>query len=130
LQIDLISSAILQFLVHLQGYEISAMQSVIFNQTQAEEFLEVYKDVVPDFAERVSQLCAGVSIGLEIRASDAVSVFRQTAGPWDVSMAKHLRPSTIRGQFGVDNIRCAVHCTDLPEDGVPECQYIFEIMSS
>lgn len=111
-----------------QGYEISAIQSLFFEQTAAQEFLEVYRGVVPDFAERVTQLCSGLSIGLEVRAQNAVHVFRQTAGPWDVEMAQKLFPDTIRAKYGHDRIMNAVHCTDLPEDGVSECEYIFELM--
>ena len=33
-------------------------------------------------------LTAGTSIALEIRAQEAVQTFRETAGPWDVDMAK------------------------------------------
>lgn len=31
-------------------------------------------------------------------------------------VAKHLRPHTLRAKFGVDKVRNAVHCTDLPDD--------------
>ena len=39
-----------------------------------------------------------------------------------------LFPKTIRGQHGTDNIRNAVHCTDLPTDGVNECEYFFNVL--
>ena len=35
------------------GYEVSAVSTVTFDRTQAEEFLEVYKGVVPDFHDQV-----------------------------------------------------------------------------
>lgn len=35
-------------------------------------------------------------------------------------IARHLRPRTLRALFGVDKVRNAVHCTDLPEDGLLE----------
>lgn len=35
-------------------------------------------------------------------------------------IARHLRPRTIRARFGKDKIKNAVHCTDLPEDGILE----------
>jgi nucleoside-diphosphate kinase len=31
-----------------------------------------------------------------------------------------LRPRTLRALFGVDKVQNAVHCTDLPEDGLLE----------
>lgn len=111
-----------------EGYEISAIKNVMFDKVCAEEFLEVYKDVVPEYKDHVAQLCIGTSIGIEVRAINAVDTFRVTAGPWDVDFAKELKPNTIRALYGVDKIRNAVHCTDLPTDGVSECEYIFNLM--
>lgn len=55
--------------------------------------------------------------------------FREIAGPWDIDMARELKPSTIRARFGVDRVQNAVHCTDLPEDGALESQYFFDILA-
>ena len=35
-------------------------------------------------------------------------------------IARSLRPQTLRALFGLDKIRNAVHCTDLPEDAILE----------
>ena len=35
-------------------------------------------------------------------------------------IARHLRPRTLRALYGKDKIMNAVHCTDLPEDGLLE----------
>lgn len=113
-----------------QGYDVSAIQSINFTKVQAEEFYEVYKGVIPDYSDHVVQLCSGLSIALELRAEDAVPTFRLTAGPWDVEMAKELRPESLRAKFGVDKVRSAIHCTDLPVDAVAECEYVFRILSS
>jgi nucleoside-diphosphate kinase len=112
-----------------QGYEVSAMDTFQFDKAQADEFLEVYKDVVPQYADHVVQLCSGLCVGMELRAENAVETFRQTVGPWDVEMAKELRPATLRAKHAVDNVRCGVHCTDLPTDGPVECEYLFKILS-
>uniref|UniRef100_A0A8D0GJ58 Nucleoside diphosphate kinase-like domain-containing protein n=1 Tax=Sphenodon punctatus TaxID=8508 RepID=A0A8D0GJ58_SPHPU len=45
-------------------------------------------------------------------------------------IARHLRPGTLRALFGKNKIQNAVHCTDLPEDGVLEVQYFFKILDS
>eukprot|EP01041_Mallomonas_annulata_P006073 gene6073-12256_t len=112
-----------------QGYELSALETIHFDKIQAEEFLEVYRGVIPDFVDQINHMTSGISIALELRAEDAVTVFRQTAGPFDVSIAKEIRPGTIRALFGIDKIRSAIHCTDLPTDGVYECEYCFNIMT-
>ena len=33
-----------------------------------------------------------------------------------------------RAKFGQDRVRNAIHCTDLAEDGVVECEYFFNIL--
>lgn len=33
-----------------------------------------------------------------------------------------------RAKFGLDRVRNAIHCTDLAEDGVVECEYFFNIL--
>jgi len=117
-------------LIISQGYDVSAISTVNFDKLQAEEFLEVYKGVVPEYSDQVLQLCSSLAIALEIRAEDAVSTFRQTAGPWNVAMAKALRPGTIRALYGIDAVKSAVHCTDLDSDGVSECEYCFQILGN
>jgi len=111
-----------------QGYEVSAIDSFQFDKVASEEFLEVYKGVVPEYPDHVVQLCSGLSVCMELRAENAVAVFRETAGPWDIDMAKELRPQSIRGKFGRDRIRSAVHCTDVAQDAQLECEYCFQIM--
>lgn len=40
---------------------------------------------------------------------------RELCGPFDVEVARHLRPKTLRALHGRDNVHNVVHCTDLPE---------------
>ena len=35
-------------------------------------------------------------------------------------IARKLRPNTLRAQFGKTKVQNAIHCTDLPEDGLLE----------
>jgi len=65
---------------------------------------------------------------MEVRNNNAVSAMRALVGPHDPEIAKQLRPNTIRAKFGVDRVKNAVHCTDLPDDGVLEVQYFFELL--
>ena len=93
----------------------------------SEEFFEIYKGVLPDFSAMVDQMTTGPCIVLEVRQENAVKSFRELAGPMDPEIAAKLRPNTLRGRFGVDRARNAIHCTDLPEDGALECEYFFSI---
>ncbi|NWV28072.1 NDK7 kinase, partial [Origma solitaria] len=103
-----------------EGFEISALQLFNMERTNVEEFYEIYKGVVPEYLEMVSELCSGPCIAMEIRQSDLSKVFRDFCGPSDPELARHLRPGTLRAVFGKDKIQNAVHCTDLPEDGLLE----------
>jgi len=111
-----------------EGFEISALRMWYLDKTAAEEFLEVYKGVLPEYHQLVEQMCEGPSMVMEIRQEDAVKALRQLVGPHDPEIAKHLRPNTLRAHYGIDKVRNAVHCTDLPEDGLLENEYFFNIL--
>lgn len=112
-----------------EGYDISAISTLQFDRTTAEEFLEVYKGVIPDYVDHTVQLCSGISVAIEVRAQeDAVYSFRQLAGPWDIEIAKEIRPDCIRAKCGETRILSGIHCTDLETDGESECEYCFQIM--
>ena len=72
-------------------------------------------------------MTTGPCIVLEVRQENAVASFRELCGPMDPEIAKNLRPNTLRARYGSDRVKNAVHCTDLPEDGVLESQYFFQI---
>lgn len=112
------------------GFQITAMTLFHMEKANAEEFFEVYKGVVHEYPEMVSQLTSGPCIALEIRAQDAPHAFREMAGPSDPEIARHLRPRTLRARFGKNKVQNAIHCTDLPEDGLLEVEYFFKILDA
>ncbi len=103
------------------------MQMFNLDKPTAEEFLEIYRGVLPEYIPVTEQMTTGPCIVLEIRQENAVVSFRELCGPIDSEIAKSLRPKSLRARFGVDRIKNAIHCTDLPEDGVIECEYFFKI---
>ena len=103
-----------------EGFEISALEMFHFSKATIEEFYDVYKQVLPEYVPLIEQFISGPSIVLEVRQANVVKTFREMVGPSDPEIAKYLRPDTIRAKFGFDRVRNAVHCTDLPEDGVIE----------
>lgn len=111
-----------------EGFEISAMGIYNLDMPTAEEFLEVYKGVLPEFLPIVEELTTGPCIAMEIRQEDVVEAFRKLCGPHDPEIAKALRPHSLRSKFGIDRILNGIQCTDLEEDGVSECQYFFDIL--
>ncbi len=71
----------------------------------------------------LAQLTAGPLIAMEVTGpsgSDIVPQFREFVGPSDPALAKQIRPNSLRARYGEDKVKNAVHCTDLPEDGVLE----------
>lgn len=114
------------------GLEISALQTYSLLKSQAEMFYEVYKTVLPSaqYHAMINELSSGLCLAVEVRCEgeDAVTVLRDLCGPYDVEIARHLRPKTLRARLGRDAVHNCVHCTDLPEDGVLECQYFFDIL--
>ncbi|XP_051153432.1 nucleoside diphosphate kinase 7 isoform X2 [Leptopilina boulardi] len=113
------------------GYLITAMQLFHVDPVNVEEFLEVYKGVLPDYGAMVAELQSGPCIAMEIKHKDeSVNVpveFRKFCGPMDPEIAKHVRPDTLRAKYGKTKVQNAVHCSDLPEDGILE--YFFKILS-
>ena len=111
-----------------EGFEVSSMEMFYLDKQTAEGFFDVYKGVLPEYAPIVQHVISGPVIALEVRQDDVVNKLRALIGPHDPELAKTLRPNTIRAVFGKDRVRNVCHCTDLPEDGVLECQYFFELL--
>nr|CAD7424643.1 unnamed protein product [Timema monikensis] len=111
------------------GFRVMAMQMFYVEWVNAEELYEVYKGVVPEYADMVDELTQGACVALEVRydadVGESHSRFRELAGPRDPDIARHIEPSTLRAKFGKTRVENAVHCTDLPEDVVSEVEYFF-----
>lgn len=116
-----------------ERFEVTALRQLAFDRASGSEFLEVYKGVLAmgEFAASVDEIIAGPCIAVELRSkdnSDSVESFRQLCGPMDSELARVLRPASLRAKFGLNKIRNAIHCTDLPEDGGLEVEYVFSIL--
>ena len=112
-----------------EGFEISSMEMLYIDKVQAEEFFEIYKGVLPEYSQMIDSMVCGPIIGIEVRQNDCINKMRALAGPHDPDIAKALRPNTIRAKFGKNCVYNAIHCTDLEEDAVIECDYIFNKVS-
>lgn len=113
------------------GFEVTGANVQEIDKANAEEFFEVYKGVVAEYQGMCDELCEGPSIALEISSkdSDTVEKFRQFCGPADPEIARHIRPNSLRAIYGRDKVKNAVHCTDLPEDGLIEIEYFMRILN-
>jgi len=122
-----------QVLTQIQekGWNVTALQLHNFERANAEEFYEVYKEVVPEYEMMVAELCTGPCIALEVSShgEDPATRFKKDiAGPRDPVIAKELEKGSVRALFGNDKVRNAIHCTDLPDDTKLELTYMFQIL--
>eukprot|EP00644_Phytophthora_capsici_P000173 jgi/Phyca11/539998/estExt2_Genewise1Plus.C_PHYCAscaffold_40319 len=112
------------------GFEVSALKLVHLQMDEADELFQIYKGVVRQYHEMLKYMTSSPCLAIEIRGEDIVRRFREFCGPFDVQVAKTLRPDCLRAKFGRSTIYNALHCTDCPEDGVLECQFIFKSLAS
>ncbi|XP_065077498.1 nucleoside diphosphate kinase homolog 7 [Ochlerotatus camptorhynchus] len=116
-----------------KGFIISAMKMFRFERANCEEFLNVYKGVVPEYESMVMQMISGDCLALEITTKfengpDTQRSFRDFCGPSCPETARLTRPQTLRAQFGQNKILNAIYCTDLEEDIQLELEYIFKFL--
>lgn len=112
------------------GFELSAAKMIHLKRAEANELFDVYKGVLPYFAEVVDCMSAAPCFAMELRKqSNCVEDFRELCGPLDVDMAKHLRPKSLRARFGTSNAENAIHATDLEGDAEAEVRYMFQILA-
>ncbi|NWQ61949.1 NDK7 kinase, partial [Neopipo cinnamomea] len=110
-----------------EGFQISALQMFNMERPNAEEFYEIYKGVVPEYLVSLRRIkeaqvpCLDKAVGFPMPQvqPDKFHIFCNPGDPLNAA-ARHLRPGTLRAVFGKDKIQNAVHCTDLPEDGLLE----------
>jgi nucleoside-diphosphate kinase len=111
------------------GFQVTAIKSFVLEKSDAEEFLEIYKGVVTEYADMVAELCSGVCVALEVAAEGDPTKFRGFVGPADPEIARHLRPNSLRAKYGVSKAANGVHVTDLADDAPLEVEYFFRILS-
>ncbi|XP_034522586.1 nucleoside diphosphate kinase 7 isoform X1 [Ailuropoda melanoleuca] len=65
------------------GFEISAMQMFNMDRVNVEEFYEVYKGVVSEYNEMVTEMYSGPCVAMEIQQNNPTKTFREFCGPAD-----------------------------------------------
>merc|ERR1740139_1113683 len=102
-----------------------------FQRAEAQELMEVYKGVLPYYADLIDGMSIGPAIAIEVRGPPGVvESLREVCGPHDVDMARHLRPASLRARLGRDNANNGVHATDLEDDAEREVSYVFDTLMS
>lgn len=52
------------------GFEVTGLRMVLLDQSAAEEFLEIYCTVLPEYPAMVTQFCSGSCVALEVSGKD------------------------------------------------------------
>lgn len=115
------------------GFVLRTLSTFTLSRANAEEFLEVYKGVVPEYREYVDELTSGTCFAAEVTYApdppQSVPHLRALAGAADPEVARLLHPHSVRGLLAPSKVKNVVHCTDLPEDGPLEVEYFFNILA-
>jgi nucleoside-diphosphate kinase len=111
--------------IQLSNFEISAIRMLDLKLKDAEQFYQVYDGVIPGWEDMCKELASGPLVALEIRGPSIVGPVREIVGPVDPVLAKQVRPNTLRALYGQDLIHNAVHCTDVEDESVRECVFMF-----
>lgn len=111
------------------GLEVSAMKTLAITRTDAADLLEPYKGVAVEYERWVAELSSAPAVAVEVRGRNAVDTLREVCGPFDVAVARTLRPTSLRARFGKDNVKNAVFCTDCEQDGPLESKFIFGMLA-
>jgi nucleoside-diphosphate kinase len=103
------------------GLQIVALKKVRLTQEQAQGFYAVHKER-PFYGDLVKFMTSGPIVVSALEGPGAIARNRELMGPTDSTQAA---PGTIRGDFGTDIERNAVHGSDAPETARLEIAYFF-----
>ena len=103
------------------GLEIIALKKVFLTEQQARGFYAVHRER-PFFDDLVQFMTSGPVVMSVLEGEGAIAVNRDLMGPTNSTEAPK---GTIRGEFGTDIERNAVHGSDAPETARIEIAYFF-----
>jgi nucleoside-diphosphate kinase len=103
------------------GLRILALKKLQLSEALAEGFYAVHRER-PFFGSLVKFMTSGPVVVSVLEGEGAVAKNRELMGPTDSSKAP---AGTIRGDFGTDIERNAVHGSDAPETAKVEIAYFF-----
>ena len=106
------------------GLRILAVKKLRLSEEQARGFYAVHK-ARPFFKDLVAFMSSGPIVVSVLEGPDAVAKNRELMGPTDSKQAPR---GSIRGDFGTDIERNAVHGSDAPETARVEIAYFFNAM--
>jgi len=115
-----VAGAILQRLLD-EGFDLVALRLHCLTRSEAEAFYAVHRER-PFFPELVTFMTSGPVIAACLQGENAVARLRAVMGPTDSTKAP---AETLRGRFGTDIQRNAVHGSDSEENARREVAFFF-----
>ena len=103
------------------GLSIVAMKRMQLDEEMAQGFYAVHKER-PFFGELVNFMTSGPVVALVMEGEDAIRRWRDLMGPTNSEEAP---AGTLRGDFGTNIEKNAVHGSDAPETAKLEISYFF-----
>lgn len=103
------------------GLRILALKKLRLTEQQARGFYAVHKER-PFYADLVAFMTSGPIVVAVLEGEGAIAHNRELMGPTNAAEAP---AGTIRGDFGTDIERNAVHGSDAPETARVEIAYFF-----
>jgi nucleoside-diphosphate kinase len=78
------------------------------------------------FSDLIQLITSGRIVAMELSGDKAISKWRSIIGPTDSEKAKLEAPSSIRGLYGTNKTKNAVHGSDAKETAQKEISFFFE----
>ena len=103
------------------GLEIIALKRLQLDDDMAQGFYAVHKER-PFFGDLVKFMTSGPVVAMALEGENAIARWRDLMGPTNSTEAP---AGTLRGDFGTDIERNAVHGSDAPETAKLEISYWF-----
>jgi nucleoside-diphosphate kinase len=108
-------------MVEKAGFKIIGLRYTRLSPAQAEGFYAVHK-ARPFFGALVAFMTSGPCVVMALEGEDAIKRYRELMGPTD---SKKAPAGTIRGKYGTDIEKNAVHGSDGPDTAGFEIGYFF-----
>ena len=106
------------------GFNILAIRKLHLSRAQAEGFYAVHSER-PFFESLVTFMTEGEIVPIALERENGIAALRELMGPTNASEAP---AETIRGKFGTNIERNAIHGSDAPETAAVELAYFFSTL--
>jgi nucleoside-diphosphate kinase len=108
-------------MIEKAGLKVVALRLVKLSEQQAQGFYAVHKER-PFFKDLVRFMTSGPAVVMALEGENAVTRYREAMGPTD---SKKAPAGTIRGKYGTDIEKNAVHGSDAAETAKIEIGFFF-----